>query len=218
MYPRPGCPGYNLCLWSAYLWVVQILIVCLQVHFVQCRVHIASMPDLLSQSSLALWVLRTYVGLYTLQRSFKEMELSMYYHMEVLQHLDGIQDQVCYPNIIYFSLLIVSLEWVCNWVNNKIGYDCTGGEEVVSALSTLYFSFPFIVLSIQYMVNIFKNDTSYIGTAWLLCLAQGQGLQVWHLLCITHLRHGTTHILTVLPDDMQINEVFCDYLSLTDNQ
>jgi hypothetical protein len=56
------------------------------------------------------------------------------------------------------------------------------------------------------MVNRFENDTSYIGTAWLLCLAQGRGLQVQHLLRITHLGHGTTHILTVLPD----NQYVCD--------
>jgi hypothetical protein len=56
------------------------------------------------------------------------------------------------------------------------------------------------------MVNRFENDTSYIGTAWLLRLAQGRGLQVQHLLRITHLGHGTTHILAVLPD----NQYVCD--------
>jgi hypothetical protein len=56
------------------------------------------------------------------------------------------------------------------------------------------------------MVNRFENDTSYIGTAWLLRLAQGRGLQIQHLLRITHLGHGTTHILAILPD----NQYVCD--------
>jgi hypothetical protein len=56
------------------------------------------------------------------------------------------------------------------------------------------------------MVNRFENDNSYIGTAWLLRLAQGRGLQVLHLLRITHLGHGTTHILAILPG----NQYVCD--------
>ncbi|KAF8805825.1 hypothetical protein BYT27DRAFT_7224672 [Phlegmacium glaucopus] len=106
-----------------------------------------------------------------LQRSFKEMELSMYYRMEVLQRPDGVWDWNEYAI----------------QVNKEIGYDWTAGEET-------------------HMVNKFENDTSYIGTAWLLCLAQGRGLQVQHLLHITHLGHGTTHILAILPN----NHYVCD--------
>ena len=43
-----------------------------------------------------------YVGPYALQRSFKEMELSMYYRTEVLQQTDGVQDWVRQRN--FFSL------------------------------------------------------------------------------------------------------------------
>ncbi|EDR00234.1 uncharacterized protein LACBIDRAFT_314598 [Laccaria bicolor S238N-H82] len=52
-----------------------------------------------------LQVLRMYVGPYALQRSFKEMELSMYYQTEVLQRPDGIQDWVHCTNTIYSGVL-----------------------------------------------------------------------------------------------------------------
>jgi len=44
-----------------------------------------------------------YVGPYALQRSFKEMELSMYYRTEVLQRPDGVRDWVRSPNIVCSS-------------------------------------------------------------------------------------------------------------------
>jgi hypothetical protein len=46
-----------------------------------------------------------YVGPYALQRSFKEMELSMYYRTEVLQRPDGVRDWVRCTNIIYSGVL-----------------------------------------------------------------------------------------------------------------
>jgi hypothetical protein len=47
-----------------------------------------------------------YVGPYALQRSFKEMELSMYYRTEVLQRPEGIEDWVRWVHCLIYSILI----------------------------------------------------------------------------------------------------------------
>jgi len=44
-----------------------------------------------------------YVGPHALQRSFKEMELSMFYRTEVLQRPDGVRDWVCDIFYLKFS-------------------------------------------------------------------------------------------------------------------
>jgi hypothetical protein len=61
-------------------------------------------------------VLREYVGPYALQRSFKEMELSMYYRTEVLQRPDGVRDWVrCLISMLSDSFYMSHLsERVCN--------------------------------------------------------------------------------------------------------
>ncbi|KAJ7454498.1 hypothetical protein FB451DRAFT_1049679, partial [Mycena latifolia] len=49
-------------------------------------------------------------------------------------------------------------------------------------------------------MNDFINDDAYIETRWLLRLIQNQGLVPVHLLKITHMSTGATHIIAILPD------------------
>ena len=49
------------------------------------------------------------------------------------------------------------------------------------------------------MLNRFQNDRAYVSTNFLLRLIRGQGLQVQHLLRISHRGTGATHILALLP-------------------
>ncbi|KAJ7436413.1 hypothetical protein FB451DRAFT_1193915 [Mycena latifolia] len=52
----------------------------------------------------------------------------------------------------------------------------------------------------NHAMNDFINDDAYIETRWLLRLIQNQGLVPVHLLKITHMSTGATHIIAILPD------------------
>jgi hypothetical protein len=101
-----------------------------------------------------------YVGPYALQRSFKEMELSMYYRTEVLQRPEGMEDWVrcllynlfqilCLP-LIKLSMYIVLQNEYAIQVNKEIGYDWMDGEEMVGAL------FKILLLFVSFIVILFS--------------------------------------------------------------
>jgi hypothetical protein len=56
------------------------------------------------------------------------------------------------------------------------------------------------------MINRFENDKIYISTKWLLRLVAGRGLQVEHLLRVTHKGTGAMHMVAIL----QNNQYVCD--------
>ncbi|EDR08148.1 uncharacterized protein LACBIDRAFT_297917 [Laccaria bicolor S238N-H82] len=51
------------------------------------------------------------------------------------------------------------------------------------------------------MLNSFENDNAHISTKWLLHLIKGRGLQVTHLLCVTHDGTDAFHMVALLPND-----------------
>lgn len=53
------------------------------------------------------------------------------------------------------------------------------------------------------MINRFENGKVYISTKWLLRLVASLGLQVKHLLRVTHTGKGTgaMHMVAILPSN-----------------
>ncbi|KAJ7159314.1 hypothetical protein C8R43DRAFT_920849, partial [Mycena crocata] len=49
-------------------------------------------------------------------------------------------------------------------------------------------------------MNNFSNDNAYIETQWLLRLIQNRGLVPVHLVKVTHMKTGATHVIAILPD------------------
>jgi hypothetical protein len=58
----------------------------------------------------------------------------------------------------------------------------------------------------QKMMNTFKNDAAHISPRWLLQRAIHRGLNVTHIIRITHLSSRTPHYLLVLSND----QYMCD--------
>lgn len=54
------------------------------------------------------------------------------------------------------------------------------------------------------MINTFENDAAYISTGWLLQLIKRRGLEVQHILRITHKATGKVHHLVILQDKRYI--------------
>ncbi|KAF8060906.1 hypothetical protein FPV67DRAFT_1423234, partial [Lyophyllum atratum] len=52
--------------------------------------------------------------------------------------------------------------------------------------------------------NTFTNDKAYISTCWLLRLISNRGLQVKHLLRVTHIGTSTVHYVAILVDGLYI--------------
>ncbi|KAJ7652321.1 hypothetical protein B0H17DRAFT_1163664 [Mycena rosella] len=59
-------------------------------------------------------------------------------------------------------------------------------------------------LATWHMLNTYENDNAYIGTGWLLRLVNDKGLVLKHLLKITHIRSGATHIIAIFEDGRYI--------------
>ncbi|KAF9457959.1 hypothetical protein BDZ94DRAFT_1115273, partial [Collybia nuda] len=54
------------------------------------------------------------------------------------------------------------------------------------------------------MINAFENDAAYISTVWLLQLIKWRGLEMQHILHITHKATGKVHHLVILQDKRYI--------------
>ncbi|KAF8228263.1 hypothetical protein L208DRAFT_1365220 [Tricholoma matsutake] len=96
--------------------------------------------------------------------------------------------QSCY----YKTEVLQHPEEICNWnescikVDESLGYDWENGKE-------------------KQIINTFANDNARISAKWLLWLIDGRGgLNIKHLLCVTHLGTNASHHLVILADGRYI--------------
>lgn len=82
----------------------------------------------------------------------------------------------------------------------KCEFNWSNGEELVRCSHSPIPQLLKLFFSGQRMVNSFKNDNAHISIKWLLSLITGRGLNVQHLLRITHLATSATHYLVLLAD------------------